>query len=100
MSALQSILGQYAAGAFAFTALFFLLLATGHLLSLYWLRLDRLSIRRADRQRAVRAIERFLLFGGLALLYRALPFWMATAAVMYGVLFYYLFKISQNLSRL
>ncbi len=78
----------------------FFLLATGRWLSLYWLRLERLSIQRADIQSAVRAVEGFLLFGGLALLYRALPFWMATAVVMCGVLFYYLFKISQNLSRL
>ncbi len=100
MSALQAILGQYAAWAFVFTALFFLLLVIGRWLSLYWLRLDRLPIHRADQQSAVRAAKRFLLFGGLALLYRALPFWMATAVVTCGVLFYYLFKISQNLSRL
>ncbi len=100
MSALQAILGQYAAWAFAFTALFFLLLVIGRWLSLYWLRLDRLPIHHADRQSAVRAMEGFLLSGGLALLYRALPFWTATAVVMCGVLFYYLLKISQNLSRL
>lgn len=96
----QDNLAYYVAIAAAFIAVFYLLLAASRMLGLYLRWIDRLPIEADDFRPLLDSVGRVVLWGGIALLFRALPFWMAVAAMSCVWLFYQLWQVSKKVKTL
>lgn len=96
----QDNLAYYVAIAAAFIAVFYLLLAASRMLGLYLRWIDRLPIEADDFRPLLDSVGMVVFWGGVALLFRALPFWMAVAAMSCVWLFYQLWQVSKKVRTL
>ncbi len=96
----QDNLSNYVTITSAFVAIFYLLMAGSRLLGLYLRWIDRLPISAEDLQQLLNSLGRILLFSGVALVFRTLPFWMAVAAMSCVWLFYQLWRVSEKVKML
>ncbi len=100
MNWIQNNPAHYVAVAAAFIAVFYLLLVASRMLGLYLRWIDRLPIGADDFRSLLDSGGMVVFWGGVALLFRALPFSMAVAAMSCVWLSYQLWQASKKVKTL